>query len=340
MNIELDRKKDEYAEIVTNLKKIKTKLVGFRNDKYDLESSIKDLELIHNEDSKIFNKIGDHKCPVCSQQVQDETEVRIKRSNQLEDYFILKDEFEGLLLEVERKLAVKEKEYAQLLEVLSVYENNLNINESKISDSLKHMGYMETQENMLKELVIVSDRLEISEKNIKTLSNKLKKYTDLKKLANSSYEEYMTESKINFGLEEIGSEKIKNIKQNYEARGSNKAISTIIWYFNLLRIKNTLNKETIRFPLVLDSPNNVESDETKEYALFNLVFSNINEHIQSQLILSTLGFDKTKYPNVQIGKIIELSNEKYQVLNHADYEENKKLLERIFEGKLERNQVE
>jgi len=339
LNIELDRKKDEYADIVTKLKKIKNKLVELRNDKFDLETSIKELELRHREDSKIFNKISHHKCPICSQDVEDETELRIKRSNQLEDYFIMKDELEGLLLEVDRKLAGKEKDYTQLLEILDVYENNLKINESKISDSLKHMGYMETQENMIKELGTVSDQLKNTNKEIKTLNSKLKKYIDLKNVANSLYEEFMTESKIDFGLEEIGSDKIKNIRQNYEARGSNKAISTIIWYFNLLRIKIKLNENTIRFPLVLDSPNNVESDETKEQALFELIFTNISNHVQSQLILSTLGFDKRNYSNVQFGRVIELTNEKYQVLNHSDYENNKILLERIFEGKLEHNEI-
>ncbi|RXT08840.1 hypothetical protein [Ammoniphilus sp. CFH 90114] len=327
LNIELDRKKEEYTDIVVRLKRVKNSLVNIRNNKFDLEANINDLVIKYKEDGKIFNKIN-HKCPVCSQEV-DELDLRIKNSSQLEDYFIMKDDLEGMLLEVNRKLKIKEEEYSNLLNLLNTYEENLKFNETKVSDSLKHMGYMETQENMIRELGTINNRLSSNAKEIEGYKNKIKKFNELKKKANSLYEEYMTELKDRFGLEEIGYDKIKNITQNYEARGSNRAISTIIWYFNLLKIKNELNQDAIKFPLVLDSPNNVESDDTKEKALFEFVFSNI--HKDTQLILSTLGFNKSDYKNVEIDKIIQLTNEKYQVLNSSDYENNKEILKFIFE---------
>ncbi|MEK3661936.1 hypothetical protein BSK49_10870 [Paenibacillus odorifer] len=95
----------------------------------------------------------------------------------------------------------------------------------------------------------------------------------------------MSTSKAIFGLEEIGEDRIKNVTQNYEARGSNRALATIVWYFNLLKIKSELNPKAIKFPLVLDSPNNVESDDIKENALFEFIFSNLA--IGTQLKLST-----------------------------------------------------
>ncbi|MDG0871583.1 hypothetical protein L5D93_03210 [Paenibacillus thiaminolyticus] len=327
LKIELERKKEEYSDIVLKLKKVKNSIVKLRNDKFDLERNINELSSKYSKDSKIFSKINS-KCPVCSQEI-DELDVRIRSSNKLEDYFILKDDLESLMIEINRKLKFKEEEYSNLLELLEKYENSLDINESVISNSLKHMGYMETQENMLQELGRLMVRLDSNNEEFKVFNKKLKGYNDQKKRANLLYEEYMTESKIRFGLEEIGYEKIKNIKQNYEARGSNRAISTIIWYFNLLKIKHTLNENVIRFPLVLDSPNNVESDETKEKALFEFIFNNI--HKGTQLILSTLGFNLSDYEDVKIDNIISLTNEKYHVLNSDDYEKNEHFLKLVFE---------
>ncbi|MDO3680174.1 PH1570 family protein [Paenibacillus ehimensis] len=327
LKIELERKKEEYSDIVLKLKKVKNSIVKLRNDKFDLERNINDLSAKYTEDSKIFSKIHS-KCPVCAQEI-DELDVRIRSSNKLEDYFILKDELDSLMIEINRKLNVKEEEYRNLLKLLESYEKSLNINESVVSSSIKHMGYMETQENMIQEMGRLMIKLESNNKEFKDYNRKLKEYNDQKKKANSLYEEYMTESKIRFGLEEIGYEKIKNITQNYEARGSNRAISTIIWYFNLLKIKHTLNENTIRFPLVLDSPNNVESDDTKEKALFEFIFTNI--HKDTQLILSTLGFNLNDYKDVKIDNIISLDNDKYHVLNSDDYEKNEHLLKMIFE---------
>lgn len=96
-----------------------------------------------------------------------------------------------------------------------------------------------------------------------------------------------------------------------------------------MKIKHTLNENVIRFPLVLDSPNNVESDETKEKALFEFIFNNI--HKGTQLILSTLGFNLSDYEDVKIDNIISLTNEKYHVLNSDDYEKNEHFLKLVFE---------
>jgi hypothetical protein len=156
----------------------------------------------------------------------------------------------------------------------------------------------------------------------------LKKYNDLKNQANELYEQFMVESVVKFGLEEIELEKFKKVNSNFKPRGSNIPITTIIWYYTLLKIKYDLNANVIRFPIVLDSPNNVELDENKEKALFEYIFTQYIEG--SQLIVSTLGFDKKEYPEVAIDNIIMLTNKKYSVLNNMDYEENKDLLNIMF----------
>lgn len=50
----------------------------------------------------------------------------------------------------------------------------------------------------------------------------------------------MLNDKIHFNLEELDSDKFKKIDSNISAGGSNKPINTIVWYFNLLKVKINL----------------------------------------------------------------------------------------------------
>ncbi len=127
----------------------------------------------------------------------------------------------------------------------------------------------------------------------------------------------MLEGKNKFNLKEIEDARFENIKNNFEIGGSNKPISTIIWYFNLLRLKYEFNPNCVRFPIVLDSPNNAELDDTKKKELFEYIFKNVDK--DSQLIISTLGFEKNEFDTINISNVINLDNEKYELLSNVSY---------------------
>ena len=63
----------------------------------------------------------------------------------------------------------------------------------------------------------------------------------------------MTADRISFVLQEIDVKRFENIELTFEAGGSHKPIATVIWYFNLLRLKAEFNKDSIRFPIVLEN---------------------------------------------------------------------------------------
>lgn len=49
----------------------------------------------------------------------------------------------------------------------------------------------------------------------------------------------------------------------------------------------------------------------------------------TQLIISNLGFDANEFPDADIGKVIEIQNDKYQLLNEQDYNMHKKLFVKL-----------
>lgn len=328
LNIQLEDKRKEYYDIVVNLKKIKNNLIKIRNEKSELEinlSEIKDLETV--EYRRLINK-EQIICSNCKHIIED-LNSKIRLSSQLEDLIIIKDDLEKLLLEVDRKINKEELKYKALLDRLKEFDEAMNISTDGVSNVLRHRGYIETQENILKELNEIEAKLIDIQNNIDICNKTISKYNKSKKIANKLYEKYMIEAKDEFGLEEINNNRFKEIKLNFEARGSNKPISTIIWYFNLIKVKDELNKNAIKFPLVLDSPNNGELDDNKKTALFKYIFT--NSISDTQLIVSTLGFNELDYEGIKIDNVIKLKNEKYHILNNEDFEENKDILKILLE---------
>mgnify|MGYP001030504719 CR=1 FL=1 len=73
----------------------------------------------------------------------------------------------------------------------------------------------------------------------------------------------MLADKIKFGLEEMDDKGFEKITNSFAASGSNKPISTVLWYTNFIKLKNQFNPNAINFPVVFDSPNNADTDKTK-----------------------------------------------------------------------------
>jgi hypothetical protein len=65
--------------------------------------------------------------------------------------------------------------------MLHTYENNLKLNETNVSNTIKHMGYLETQENLIRELGETESKLFKNTKDVEANNKKLREYTQLKK---------------------------------------------------------------------------------------------------------------------------------------------------------------
>ena len=96
---------------------------------------------------------------------------------------------------------------------------------------------------------------------------------------------------------------------------------------NLIQIRNEFNKDLIKLPIVIDSPNNTESDMKKERALYEYIFEKMSN--DNQWIMSGIGINQSDFKNIKFDNMIILENEKYRLLNHKDFSDNIELLYKL-----------
>ncbi|MGA3853939.1 hypothetical protein [Bacillus pumilus] len=337
LELEIKKKELEYKNIYQQLIKSKQKLMEYRSVKIELENSIIEIkEYIHktNKDLKIINK--EHICPQCNSYLEDPLLINFEKNNELEDYNVISSSNQLELADIMDRIESEEKKYLAFLEKADSFTSKLNIDKKTISDILKLKAFSEMKTSLLDEYSQYKISLKNLERKIKEKRKIKKNFDDQKTEINNMYYREMLKDKLTFGLEEVTDENIRDVTSQLSAGGSNTPIITIIWHFNLLKVKNEFNKEAIKFPVLLDSPNNAEIDENNKEKLFKYLFENIIG--DTQCILSTLGFNSSKYN--QINKefnVIELKNPKYKLLNENDYLEYYELFDELLNKTIDDN---
>lgn len=327
LHIEIEKYKNEYSSIINQLSTLKKKMINLRNEREDIELQIREISnTLKLKDKEIKKSKENHVCPLCNKEIDDETEIILKKYNEKDDLYILNTELNIELMKINTDLEKKEEQYKNLLKKLEEYETKMKINSKEANDVLKIKGLIEIKDNVLKD--IQKNNLDIAsiEEKLKEYTKTKKEYDDQKKKINNKYYELMYLDKQKFNLKEITDKKLESITSTYNVSGSNKPIATIIWYMNLLKLKRIFNKDAIDFPLIIDSPQNGELDDTNKSAVLNYIFDNVYK--EQQLIVSVLGYDLNKN-DMKADKIIYLDNEKYELLNSRDYENNKEFLQKF-----------
>jgi hypothetical protein len=319
LQIEIEKSKEEYIKIIDKLVKGKKALLKYRNSREDLIISISEINDDKRSMDKYIKKIVKHECPQCHSVIQDNLDMRVSFYSSIEDIMYMKAEIEENLSNIERKITLEETRYSEQLELLRIYENKVNLNNKEIEDVLKYKGYVKIRESIVKELGELQLEIHTKEEELIGPCKTKKKYDEAKKKVNEKFKELMIADKYRFGLEEIDENKIVDIKSNIIAGGSNKPIATVICYMNLLKLRKQFNPDAIIFPIVLDSPNNVETDDEKRIELLQYLFDVVDK--DAQLIVSNLGFDNAEFLNEEIDSVMELMNDKYELLSEDDYKE-------------------
>lgn len=326
LRIEIEKYKNEYSSIINQLSILKNKMIILRNEREDITLKIKELNDMLKIKDKEIKKSKEHICPLCNNEINDDTEISLKKYTEKDDLYILNTELNIEFLKIDSELEKRESQYKDLLNKLAEYEKKMNLNSKETNDILKIKGLIGIKDNVLKDIQKNNCEISTLEGKLKEYAKEKKEYDEQKRKINNKYYELMYIDKEKLNLKEITDKKIENILSVYNVSGSNRPIATIIWYMNLLKLKESFNRNAIKFPLVIDSPQNGELDDTNKSAVLNYIFDNLLD--EQQLIISVLGYNYEE--NImKADNIVYLDNKKYELLNEKDYEDNKDILEKF-----------
>lgn len=223
------------------------------------------------------------------------------------------------LLEVEKAIAEEESKYSELLEELAIYEERMKINTAQINDVLRHKGLCEIRDGIVIERKQLTDGFFQITSLLQEVKKEIKKYNDKKKAINEKYYTLLLAARTKFGLNEIDPDSFKSITKNFTASGSNKPIATVVWYLTMIKLRKQFNPDAIDFPVVFDSPNNAETDDVKCHDLIQYILDEAGDG--GQLILSSIGFEASKFTSDKSINAISLENGKYHLLDEEAYAE-------------------
>lgn len=324
----------QYEKVLSELNKCKKKLIELRNNLFEYELLLNEMRLFANTNEKKINKLNEHTCPECGSTLAETTALRSKHYNLTEDIITIKNELQVGINNATREIAKEEEKYQQLLDQLHAYEEKMTLNDKKNDDILRFRGLCEIRDSVISERYEVQRCIDEETGKIKELTKELQKYNEKKKRIEEKYCELLNNARIEFGLNEIDPEKFKKLSSVFSASGSNKNIATIIWYLSIIYLRKQFNQDAIEFPIVFDSPNNVETDNTKKYALLKYIFERVDD---SQLILSSIGFDPNDFESVGPISLVSLENAKYMLLDGDSYDAYHALLDIFCDAGIESN---
>lgn len=328
-DIELYKK--EYMALISKLNNSKANLINLKNSLYDLQALQNEMHLLSTETEKKLKVLNKHICPECGSNIGNTIIIKSKKYNLIEDAVAITNSLQTNSYEIKEKITKEESIYKNLLKLLKFYDKKVKLNESNIKDILKYRGLSEFRDNIVSE----KDAILLKQDNISTeineLYKKIKLYNKRKKDIEEKYYELLLNTRSHFGLYEISEDKLKKLTNHFCASGSNKNISTVIWYLAILQLRKEFNSNVIEFPVVFDSPNNVETDDEKKHALLEYILKNTPT---TQLILSSIGFNPEEF-NLSNINLITLKNPKYQLLDEKTYIKYVSFMEELTNAGLE-----
>ena len=330
---ELSIRSKEYNDILHSMNEFRYKLTNLRNEKYELEIALNQIERFKNSKEKEVKFILETDiCPECHSILNDTTDLRSKRYNSIETSIYISDSIYEDIEQISKVISKIESSYREFSNRLESYKKNINSAQEEIKNYTSYMGLNELYNSLNLELFNELQLQEELKDRIENIEEELKKVSEIKADINNKYYEMVDSQVLRFGLNELEESQYKAINRVFCASGSNKPISTVIWYFILNNLKVCFNKKSLKLPMVLDSPKNAEMDYDKEQALIEYILENSSNY--TQLIFSSIGFERTKFMFEGEIKIIELKNDKYQLLNSETFKEYEDILENVLSAQL------
>lgn len=271
-------------------------------------------------------------CPECHSVLKDTTDLRSKRYNSIEDSLYIKDSIYEDIEKISKSILQIEGSYKEFLDKLESYKKNIGIAKTEIKNYSSYMGLNELYNSLNLELFNEFNLQGELKEKLENIEEDLKEVSKIKSDINKKYYDMIDREVLKFGLNELEEAQYKAINRVFCASGSNKPISTVIWYFILNDIKKIFNNKCLNLPMVLDSPKNAEMDYDKAQSLIEYILDNSSNY--TQLIFSSIGFERRNFEFESEINIIELKNDKYQLLDSETFSKYKYVLENALSAQL------
>lgn len=319
--IEIER----YSKLLSKMNKTRNRLVSLRNQLEEQKINENQLSTYSSNQENVLKKIVKTKiCPECSSTLSDNINIMSRKYNLIENIIALKDNIKIQMQQTKKEIYTNEKLYFNLTVKLKEIDSKINTKQNEIKDFAKVKGLNILIDELNHDLV--QNNIDIKECEFK-LKPILKEIKNIRKRIKSIDEDYsilIDQLKNRFQLNELENNSYESMKNSFCASGSNKPLSTVIWYIVLNQIKRKYNQEGTFFPMVFDSPNNAEMDKNKKHALIEYILE--ESPIFKQLIISAIGFKSEEYNVNKNISINLLENDKYELLNKKEYKINLELL--------------
>lgn len=325
---ELNIETKKYSELINEMNNVRNKLIELRNQLEEQKITLVQMSKFEKKQEKEIKTIIESKiCPECYSVLNDTLIIRSKKYNQIDNVLNLKDTIKIENVRIQEDILKYEKKYSELVNNLDEHNKKIHKNQQEINDYIKFKGLNKIIDEINNDLISNDKTITITTENLKPIKKEIKKVNEIIKFIDKEYFQRIEKLKIKFKLNELETENYKQLSKNFCASGSNKPLSTVIWYLTLNNLKHIFYSNGTTFPMVFDSPNNAETDQKKKHALIQYILDSSN--LFNQTIISAIGFKKEDYTIETEIKIELLINEKYSLLNKKAFEENYEVLMRM-----------
>lgn len=322
---ELKIETKEYSRLMNEMSEIRNKLVDLRNQLEEQKIALNQIDrFAKKQEKEIKNILLTHICPECHTILNDTINIRSKRYNNVDNAIDLKDTINVESIKIKEEIEKYEKDYSELAAHLKEHNEKISSNRKEINNYIKFKGLNDLIDKINEDLLFNNGMVVQAQDDIKPIKKEIKEISQRIKSVDEDYYYLIDKLKNRFNLNELDDTSYQNLSKNFCASGSNKPLSTVIWYLTLNDLKQKYNSKEIEFPMVFDSPNNVETDQEKKIALIKFILESSNKF--NQMIISSIGFSKDEYEIDSEVHINILDNDKYHLLNEPDYIQNYEIL--------------
>lgn len=322
---ELKIETKKYSALMNEMNRIRNKLVELRGEFEERRITLNQISKFEGKKEKeISLMLKSKECPECHTVLNSTITLRSKRYNQIDNVIGFKDSIKTENTQIKDEIIKYEGQYSELTLKLKNHNERIHKNQKEVKDYIQFRGLNKLVDDINSDLLEDNRIINNLEEELEIVKKELKAVNKRKKEVDELYYILIDRLKIKFNLNELEVVNYEKLSKNFCASGSNKPLSTVIWYMALNEMKDKYNPNGTKFPMVFDSPNNAEMDQEKKHALVQYIMDSGKQF--NQLIVSAIGFSEDTYTLYNEVNINRLENIKYCLLDGETYKQYYKIL--------------